>query len=57
MFSSRQVIVTILYQYEMDIYSGGRKYVTPTKEILSKMAFLKWAWQTLKVLPRPSKAK
>ena len=35
------------------MYSGGRKYVTPTKEILSKMAFLKWAWQTLKVLPRP----
>ena len=35
------------------IYSGADIITYPNKEILSKIAFFKRAWQTLKVLPRP----
>ena len=34
-------------------YSGANIITYPTKEILSKIAFFKKAWQTLKVMPYP----
>ena len=34
-------------------YSGADIITYPTKEILSKIAFFKKAWQTLKVMPYP----
>ena len=35
------------------MYSGADIITYPTKEILSKIAFFKKAWQTLKVMPYP----
>ena len=40
-------------QIKKGIYSGADIITYPTKEILSKMAFFKKAWQTLKVMPYP----
>ena len=37
----------------MYTYNRGKKDTPATKELWSKIAFFKWAWQTLKVLPRP----
>ena len=34
-------------------YNRGKKDTPATKEVWSKIAFFKWAWQTLKVLPCP----
>ena len=34
-------------------YSGADIITYPTKELLSKIAFFKKAWQTLKVMPYP----
>ena len=34
-------------------YNHEKKDTPATKELWSKMAFFKWAWQTLKVLPSP----
>ena len=45
-----EIWVALLYLRQGPRYSGADIITYPTKEILSKIAFFKKAWQTLKVL-------